>query len=244
MAAITLKGVTKRFPGGRLALAGVDLHLGAGEFLAILGPSGSGKSTLLRILAGLTGVTDGVMQFGDRDARQLKPSERDAAVVFQNHSLLPHLRLLDNLTFSATARGRSKAEARDVARKVAVSLGLGDRLEAWPSQLSGGQKQRAALGRVMVRKPSLLLLDEPFSNLDPPLRAALVDDVRNLHRTLGATTVLVTHEPREAAALADRIAFLDAGRIVQIGSVDELRSNPATAEVSRYFGLESARSAV
>ena len=235
MPAITLKAVSKRFPGGRSALDGIDLAILEGEFLAILGPSGSGKSTLLRILAGLIAPTTGTVLFGDRDAIHLAPSSRDAAIVFQNQSLYPHLRVGANLAFSAVSSGMRKSTALASAAKVAAALELGDRLESWPSQLSGGQRQRVALGRVMVRRPSLVLLDEPFSNLDPPLRAAMVEDVRLLHSTIGATTILVTHEPREAASLADRIVFLDEGRIVQVGPPGTFRDAPATERIARFF---------
>jgi len=235
MPTITFKGVCKTFPGGRSALSGIDLTIPEGEFLAVLGPSGSGKSTLLRILAGLIAPTSGTVRFGDRDAASLAPRDRNAAIVFQNQSPYPHLRVDSNLAFSAVAAGARKADARATAGKVAAALGLGDRLRAWPSQLSGGQKQRVALGRVMVRRPSLVLLDEPFSNLDPPLRASLVEDVRRMRSEIGATMILVTHEPREAASLADRIVFLDEGRIVQVGPPGELREAPATRLVARFF---------
>lgn len=235
MPTITIKGLSKTFPGGRQALSSIDLTLGSGEILAILGPSGSGKSTLLRILAGLTPPTSGTILFEDRDAIHLSSRERDAAIIFQNHSLYPHLNVRDNLAFSAQASGMDRGEVRESARKAAEWLGLGDRLDSFPSQLSGGQKQRVSLGRVMVRKPSLILLDEPFSNLDPPLRATLVEDIRSLRNQIGATTVLVTHEPREAVSLADRIAFLHEGRLVQFGPPRILQDNPASSEVEHFF---------
>ncbi len=235
MPAITLKGVCKTFPGGRSALSELDLTIPEGEFLAVLGPSGSGKSTLLRILAGLIEPTGGTVRFGDRDAACLAPRDRDAAIVFQNQSPYPHLRVDANLAFSAVASGVRKVDARATAGKVAAALGLGDRLRSWPSQLSGGQKQRVALGRVMVRRPSLVLLDEPFSNLDPPLRASLVEDVRRMRSEIGATMILVTHEPREAASLADRIVFLDEGRSIQVGPPGDFREAPATDLVARFF---------
>ena len=241
MAEIVLKGVGKQFAGGRKALEGINLRLPKGEFLAVLGPSGSGKSTLLRILAGLVAPTSGRVTFDGRDAATLAPRDRDAAIVFQNHSLFPHLRLDRNLAFSAIAAGVKQREALMSAKTVANALGLGDRLDARPSQLSGGQKQRAALGRVMVRRPSLLLLDEPFSNLDPPLRAAMVEDLRALHRSLGPTIVLVTHEPREAASLADRLAFLSEGRLAQVGPPEDFAQRPATEEVARFFAPPTMR---
>jgi len=241
---ITLRAVSKVFPGDRTALWEIDLDIREGEFLAVLGPSGSGKSTLLRVLAGLATPTSGAVRFGDRDGSTLSPRERDAAIVFQNQAPYPHLSVRDNLAFSALAAGASRRAVRADAEKMAASLGLGDRLDARPAALSGGQKQRVSLGRVLVRKPSLILLDEPFSNLDPPLRSALVDDLRALRKRLDATIVLVTHEPREAAALADRIAFLDGGRLVQVGPPEMLRDEPATVEVGRFFAAEPRRPAI
>ena len=235
MPVITIKGLSKNFPGGGTALSGVDLTVGNGEFLAILGPSGSGKTTLLRILAGLTEPTSGTILFGDRDAMSLSARERDAAIVFQNQSLYPHLNVRDNLAFSAEASGIKRIEAQESARKAAEWLGLGDRLESRPSQLSGGQKQRVSLGRVMVRKPSLILLDEPFSNLDPPLRASLVEDIRALRNRIGATTILVTHEPREAVSLADRIAFLQNGRLVQVAEPRIMQESPGSPQIEQFF---------
>jgi multiple sugar transport system ATP-binding protein len=238
---ISIKNVSKVFPGGKLALDGITLALENGEFLALLGPSGSGKSTLLRILAGLTLPTSGFVSIGDRDAEGLSPRQRDAAIIFQNQSLFPHLNVRDNLAFSAEASGVNRTEARRLASEAATLLGLGDRLNSMPSQLSGGQKQRVALGRVMVRKPSLFLLDEPFSNLDPPLRASLVEDVRSLHKRIGSTTILVTHEPREALALADRIAFLHEGRLVQVDVPRVMQEQPGSREIAEFFGAIALR---
>ena len=212
-----LSSVSKTFPGGRIALLGIDIKIAEGELLAVLGPSGSGKSTLLRMLAGLILPTTGTIHFGEKDAATLAPRDRDAAIVFQNQSPYPHLTVLDNLTFSAEAAGVDRRSARAAAVDAANRLGLGDRLRDRPATLSGGQKQRVSLGRVLVRKPSLILLDEPFSNLDPRLRAALVEDLRMLHKTVAATIVLVTHEPREAARLADRVAYLEDGRLTHVG---------------------------
>ncbi len=218
---LTLSGISKTFPGGRTALSEIDLKIAAGELVAVLGPSGSGKTTLLRMLAGLITPTTGTIHFGALDAANLAARDRDAAIVFQNQSPYPHLTVLDNLTFSAEAAGVPRKSARVAAVEAANRLGLGDRLRDRPATLSGGQKQRVSLGRVLVRNPSLILLDEPFSNLDPRLRAALVEDLRMLHKTVSATIVLVTHEPREAARLADRVAILEEGRIIHIGPPEE-----------------------
>jgi multiple sugar transport system ATP-binding protein len=173
---VTLRCVSKLFAGGRCALADVSLDIAAGELLAVLGPSGSGKSTLLRLIAGLTAPTSGTIHLGGKDAVVLAPGDRDAVIVFQNQSLYPHLSVMDNLTFSARAAGLDRGTARRLAVDAATRLGLADRLDDRPATLSGGQKQRVSLGRVMVRRPSLIFLDEPFSNLDPRLRAALVED--------------------------------------------------------------------
>lgn len=231
-----MKGVAKVFPGDRRALGGVDLAIGDREFFAVLGASGSGKSTLLRILAGLEAPTSGTLTIGGRDARGLPARGRDAAIVFQNQALYPHLSVRDNLAASAWAAGVGRDE---IDRRVGVAaemLGLGPHLDARPNRISGGQAQRVALGRAFVRRPSLLLLDEPFSNLDPPLKAALMDDLAALHKRIGGTTVLVTHDPNEAAALADRIAFLDCGIVAQVGPPRALFDRPETAGVARFFG--------
>jgi multiple sugar transport system ATP-binding protein len=234
---ITFREVTKQFPGGRAALSGINVAIPPGELLAVLGPSGSGKSTLLRLLAGLANPTTGTIHFGERDAAALAPRDRDAAIVFQNQSPYPHLNVMENLIFSAKAAGVDDRTARASAVAAASRLGLADRLSDRPATLSGGQKQRVSLGRVLVRKPSLILLDEPFSNLDPRLRADLVEDLRMLHQSLGATIVVVTHEPREAARIADRIAYLDGGRLVYVGPPDE-------TDFARLFAAGAPRSAI
>jgi multiple sugar transport system ATP-binding protein len=235
-ARIELKGVSKAYPGGIEAVSGVDLAVGEGEFLAVVGPSGSGKSTLLRLVAGLEAPDAGSVWIGGRDASGLAPSERDVAMVFQDQVPYPHLNVFENIAFGLRARRRPAAEVRSRVEETAGLLGLGDCLARSPRALSGGQRRRVVLGRAMARRPALLLLDEPFSGLDAPLRSALRDDVIGLHRRSGTTTILVTHDQAEALAMGDRVAVVDRGRLVQLAHPLEVYDRPASRFVARFIG--------
>jgi ABC-type Fe3+/spermidine/putrescine transport system ATPase subunit len=235
-AALRVRSLTRRF-GARAALDGVDLDLRAGGRLAVLGASGSGKTTLLRLLAGLDAPDEGEVALDGRVASRkgavlVPPEERATALVFQGLALWPHLTALQQIAFAA--RGD---ERRAQARALAERLGLGDRCDARPDALSGGERQRLALARALAQDPRLFLLDEPFSHLDAPLRAALEDDVRNVVAETGATLVMVTHSRDEALALADELLVLEAGRALQLGSVADVVAKPRTPRVALSLGL-------
>lgn len=236
MAQVELRGLGKVFTGGVEAVSAVDLVIGEGELLAIVGPSGSGKSTLLRLIAGLESPSAGSVWIGGRCADQLPPRDRDVAMVFQNPALYPHLRVFDNLAFGLRARGRPRDEVSERVTAVAKQLGLANLLRRWPNTLSGGQRQRAALGRAIVRGPSVFLLDEPFSSLDAPLRASLRSELLELHRALGTTMIHVTHDQAEAMAIGDRIAVMEHGRLVQVGSPREIYARPTHRFVGTFMG--------
>jgi ABC-type sugar transport system ATPase subunit len=231
-----LERISKGFAGGIEAVAGIELSVSDGEIFALVGPSGSGKSTLLRLIAGLETPTGGSVWIGDRSVNGLRPRDRDVAMVSQNPALYPHLSVFDNLAFGLRARGRPRSEIRDRVTRMAARLGLDDVLSRWPRTLSGGQRQRVALGRALVRQPAVFLLDEPFTSLDAPLRAALRAELVELHRQLGTTMVLVTHDQGEAMALGERVAVINRGRIVQIGSPADIYDRPATRFVAQFIG--------
>ncbi|HWE36032.1 MAG TPA: ABC transporter ATP-binding protein [Isosphaeraceae bacterium] len=214
----------------------MDLAVGAGEWLTVLGPSGSGKSTLLRLIAGLERPSSGTIALDGKPADSLAPRDRDAAMVFQQPATYPHLNVFDNLAFGLRARGVSGGKLRERVEAVAGQLGLGALLGRMPRALSGGERQRVALGRAIARRPKLLLLDEPFSSLDPPLRAAIRADLIDLRRGLDATLILVTHDQGEALALGDRVAVLDRGKLEQVGTPSALYDRPASRFVAGFVG--------
>lgn len=236
LAQVALRCVSKTYPGGVEALAAVDLEVGDGSLFVVVGPSGSGKSTLLRLIAGLETPDSGTVWIGDRRVDRLPPRDRDVAMVFQNPALYPHLTVFDNLAFGLRARRTPRQEIQTRVADVAERLGLGDVLRRVPRTLSGGQRQRVALGRAIVRQPRVFLLDEPFSSLDAPLRASMRADLIDLHRRVGTTTILVTHDQAEAMALGDRIAVMDRGRIIQSGTPTDVYDRPATRFVAEFVG--------
>ncbi len=236
MAGVVLRGLGKVFPNGVEAVCGVDLTVEAGEFLAIVGPSGSGKSTLLRLIAGLEAPTAGAVWIGGRDVTRLAPRQRDVAMVFQDPALFPHLTVSDNLAFGLHTRGVERDEARNRVASVAELLGLTAMLDRRPGTLSGGQRQRVALGRAVVKRPALFLFDEPLSGLDAPLRASIRGDLIDLHRTLGATILHVTHDQAEALAVSDRVAVMHDGRIVEVGAPRSLYERPESRFVAQFLG--------
>lgn len=232
---VTLRGITKRY-GAQLALRGVSFDLARGEFLVIVGPSGCGKSTVLRIIAGLEQPTDGVVRLGGKDARGLTPGDRNVGMVFQNYALYPHLSVFENLAFGLRAARMPKDVIKGRIREIAGLLELESMLAKRPGELSGGQRQRVALGRALVRRPSLFLMDEPLSNLDAVLREKMRVDLRQLHEQSGVTTVYVTHDQVEAMTMADRILVMQNGEIHQIGTPAEVYAEPETLFVARFFG--------
>jgi ABC-type sugar transport system ATPase subunit len=236
LAQVELRQVSKVYPGAIQALTDVNLAIADGEFLVVVGPSGSGKSTLLRLIAGLETPTAGSIWIDDRRADGLAPHARDVAMVFQTPALYPHLTAFENVAFGLRARGVAAHEVRSRVSEAAERLGLIALLERRPRAMSGGQRQRVALARALARRAGIILLDEPLSNLDAPLRASARADLVDLHRWTRATTVMVTHDQAEALALGDRIAVVGAGRIAQVGRPDDVYHRPASRFVAEFIG--------
>jgi len=232
---VRFERVTKRF-GSHVAADAVDLDVHAGECLVLLGPSGCGKTTLLRLVAGLEALDSGAIWIGDRRVDALEPAERDVAMVFQNYALYPHLTVFDNIAFPLRTRRVAAAEIDRRVREAAARVGLGDLLPRRPAQLSGGQQQRVALARAIVRSPTVYLMDEPLSNLDAQLRLRTRAELKRLHRDLGTTMIYVTHDQGEAMTLGGRIAILQRGRVVQIGTPLDLYRQPANTFVAAFLG--------
>ncbi|MEZ0394305.1 MAG: ABC transporter ATP-binding protein [Desulfurococcaceae archaeon] len=239
MAGVRLVHVTKSY-GKTVAVNDVSFEVRDGEFFALLGPSGCGKTTTLRLIAGLEFPDSGEIYIGDRLVNDVHPRDRDVAMVFQNYALYPHMTVYDNIAFPLVVRRRelklSNEEIRKVVVSVAKMLGIEEHLGKYPSQLSGGQQQRVALARALVRKPKVWLLDEPLSNLDAKLRVQMRVELKKLQMGLGITTVYVTHDQVEAMSMADRIAVMNEGRIMQIGTPSELYGRPQNTFVATFVG--------
>jgi ABC-type sugar transport system ATPase subunit len=235
MAGLVLKDVSKSF-GENGVLQHLSLELKQGELLVVLGPSGCGKSTLLRLIAGLEECDTGEIYINDVRVDQLQPRERNVALVFQNYSLYPHMSVGKNLAFPLQVAKVAKEEIRQRVQAIASMLGLADRLSDKPAQLSGGQRQRVALGRAIIRDPAIFLLDEPLSNLDTDLRGRMRQEIVSLQKQLKRTMIHVTHDQIEALTMADRIALLDKGNLVQLGTPEELYQSPATIFVASFIG--------
>jgi multiple sugar transport system ATP-binding protein len=236
MASITYDRITKRYPDGTLAVAELDLEIRDGEFLVLVGPSGCGKTTALRMAAGLEEISDGRLLVGDRVVNNVHPAERDIAMVFQNYALYPHMTVRENMAFPLNCAGVPKAEATSRVERAAEALGLTEYLHRKPKALSGGQRQRVAMGRAIVRQPQAFLMDEPLSNLDAKLRGQMRAEIRALQREYATTTLYVTHDQIEAMTMGDRIAVLRKGLLQQLGTPDELYSNPANLFVAEFIG--------
>ena len=232
--------------GAGTALAGVELDVRSGELMALLGPSGSGKTTLLRVIAGLEPPDAGRILFGDEDATAIPVARRGVGFVFQHYALFRHLSVRDNIAFGLKVKSRERLGRAEIDRRVAELLSLvqlGGLAARYPNQLSGGQRQRVALARALAIRPRVLLLDEPFGALDARVRKDLRRSLRDIHDATGQTTIFVTHDQDEALELADRVAILNAGRVEQIGTPDEVHDDPRSAFVMGFVG-ESARLAV
>ena len=236
MAAISTRELTKVYATGVKALDAVDLDVAEGEFVVLVGPSGCGKTTALRMVAGLERITSGTISFGDRVVNDVSPRHRDVAMVFQNYALYPHLSVYQNISFALENQKVAKAERDRRIRDAAGILGLGDLLGRKPKQLSGGQRQRVAMGRAIVREPSVFLMDEPLSNLDAKLRVQMRSEVLRVHRSIGAATLYVTHDQVEAMTMGDRVAVLRRGVLQQFEPPQRLYEQPANMFVASFIG--------
>lgn len=236
MAEIRLQNVSKQY-GKNPALNDVCLDVADGRAVVLLGPSGCGKTTLLRCVAGLEKVSSGQVIIGGTPANDLTPRERDLSMVFQNYALFPLLTAFDNIAFPLKIRGKSKTEISSRVREVAKLLQIENLLEKTPRQLSGGEQQRVAIGRAIVREPRAFLLDEPLSNLDAPTRIQLRTELKKLQRSLGVTTIYVTHDQAEAMALADKIGVMRNGKVLQYDGPDTIYSNPRDLFVASFIGV-------
>ena len=239
MAAISLRNVVKRYGSGPKAnqvIHGVSAEIADHEFIVIVGPSGCGKSTLLRMVAGLEEISEGEIAIGGRVVNDTEPSERDIAMVFQNYALYPHMSVFDNMAYGLKIAKVPADEIRVRVDKAAKILELGPFLQRKPRELSGGQRQRVAMGRAIVRQPQVFLFDEPLSNLDAKLRAQTRLEIQKLHAELGVTSLFVTHDQVEAMTLAQRMIVMNAGRMEQIGTPDEVYHRPATTFVASFIG--------
>jgi multiple sugar transport system ATP-binding protein len=236
MASVSFERIAKTYPNGHQAIQDFSLDIEDGELLALVGPSGCGKSTLLRLLAGLEDISAGTLRIGGRVANSLSPQERNIAMVFQDYALYPTMTVRGNLEFPLKMRKLGKDEIRRRVAWAAELLGLGEVLERLPKQLSGGQRQRVAMGRALVREPTVFLLDEPLSNLDAKLRGQVRSEIGELQRRTGATMLYVTHDQVEAMTLGQRIAVLHQGRIQQVVDPKTLYERPANAFVAGFIG--------
>ena len=232
---ITIEKLTKRF-GEKTVLDGIDLQIAAGELFFLLGPSGCGKTTLLRAVAGLNEPDSGRILAGGRDLTGVPPHERDMGMVFQSYALWPHMTLRQNVAFGLEMRSVKRAEVRQRARRALELVKLGDRANSRPNELSGGQQQRVALARALVIEPQGLLLDEPLSNLDAKLRLEMRAEIRRICKEAGLTAIYVTHDQKEALSIADRLAILDQGRLLQVGTPQEVYTKPASRFVAQFIG--------
>ncbi|CAN7333634.1 ABC transporter ATP-binding protein [Paraburkholderia hospita] len=238
MAAVQLSGIYKRY-GDTQVVHGIDLHIDDGEFVVLVGPSGCGKSTLMRMVAGLEEISGGDLMIGGTRANGLAPQQRNISMVFQSYALYPHLSVYDNIAFGPRIRKEASTSFKPRIEAAAKMLNLSGYLDRLPRALSGGQRQRVAMGRAVVREPSLFLFDEPLSNLDAKLRVQMRTEIKALHQRLKNTVIYVTHDQIEAMTMADRIVVMNAGRIEQIGRPLELYDRPANLFVASFLGSPS-----
>jgi multiple sugar transport system ATP-binding protein len=232
---VAYRGVTKKF-GETVAVDNLTLDISAGEFLVLVGPSGCGKSTTLRLLAGLEVPDSGELVIGDRVMNNVPAKDRDIAMVFQSYALYPHMTAFDNMAFSLKLRRLPKAEIQERVSWVGEMLGISNLLRRRPKELSGGEQQRVALGRAVVRKPAVFLMDEPLSNLDAKLRVEARELLIDLHHRLEATFIYVTHDQVEALVMADRLVVMNHGRLEQVGTPQGVLKEPASPFVARFVG--------
>jgi multiple sugar transport system ATP-binding protein len=233
---ITLESVSKKFPGGVLAVNELSLEVEPGEFLVLVGPSGCGKTTALRMVAGLEQVTSGQIRINDRVVTRMPPRDRDIAMVFQNYALYAHMTVRNNMAFGLKMARVAKSDIRRRVDEAAAMLGLTDLLDRKPRQLSGGQRQRVAMGRAIVREPAAFLMDEPLSNLDAKLRVEMRGEIIRVQRRIAAPTLYVTHDQTEAMTMGDRVAILRDGVLQQLGTPDEIYDRPVNLFVAGFIG--------
>ena len=236
MGALNLVNIQKTYPNGHQAVRGISLDIQQGEFLVLVGPSGCGKSTLLRTIAGLESINEGEIHIAGQRVDGDAPAKRNIAMVFQNYALYPHMSVYKNMAYGLKNRGIDGATIDKKVNYAASLLKLTDYLDRKPSQLSGGQRQRVAMGRAIVRDPQAFLFDEPLSNLDAKLRVQMRNEIKTLQRSLGTTSVYVTHDQTEAMTLADRLAVMNSGVIEQMGSPMEIYEKPQTVFVAGFIG--------
>ncbi|MBK9988834.1 MAG: sn-glycerol-3-phosphate ABC transporter ATP-binding protein UgpC [Betaproteobacteria bacterium] len=239
MASITLRNVVKRYGAGKTVnkvIHDISANITDGEFVVIVGPSGCGKSTLLRMVAGLEEISEGEISIGPRVVNNLEPAERDIAMVFQNYALYPHMSVFDNMAYGLKIAKVPMDEIKTRVDKAAKILEIGSFLTRKPRELSGGQRQRVAMGRAIVRQPQVFLFDEPLSNLDAKLRAQTRLEIQKLHRELGITSLFVTHDQVEAMTLAQRMIVMNAGRMEQFDTPENVYNHPASAFVASFIG--------
>lgn len=235
MGSIKIHTISKKF-GQRQVLHDINMEVQDGEFVVVVGPSGCGKSTLLRIVAGLESPSSGDLEFDGRVATHMPAHARNIGMVFQNYALYPHMTVFDNLAFGMTARKSSRQEIQQRISEVADLLEIGSLLKSKPGALSGGQRQRVAVGRALVRNPYMFLMDEPLSNLDALLRERMRVELRRLHDRVRIPTLYVTHDQTEAMTMADRIVVMRDGRILQVGTPDDVYSRPNSVFVAQFLG--------
>lgn len=233
---IDLLNIVKEYQKGSKAVDDVTISAEPGEFLVLVGPSGCGKSTILRMIAGLEDITSGELLFNGVKMNDIEPGKRNIGMVFQNYALYPHLTVYENLAFPLKIIKTPKSTIDTNVKEIANITGLGGYLSRKPKELSGGQRQRVALGRALIRKPSIFLFDEPLSNLDAKLRVQMRNEIINLHQKANTTSVYVTHDQVEAMTMGTRIAVLDAGKIMQCGTPDEVYDTPANKFVAGFLG--------
>ena len=236
MAPVSLEKINKVYENGFHAVHDLSLDIADGEFMVLVGPSGCGKTTALRMVAGLEDITSGVLRIGGKEANDETPKQRDIAMVFQNYALYPHMTVADNIGFALKLRKLPKAELNAKVKNAAEILGLTDWLDRKPGQLSGGQRQRVAMGRAIVREPSVFLMDEPLSNLDAKLRVQMRAEVQRIQRRIGVSTIYVTHDQVEAMTMGDRVTVLRDGRLQQVGAPQYLYDNPDNIFVAAFIG--------
>jgi len=236
MASITIENVSKIYPNGFQAVTELNIDVEEGEFMVMVGPSGCGKTTALRMVAGLEEISSGTLKIGERVANHLTSKERDVAMVFQNYALYPHMSVAENIAFGLSLRRTPKDVIKKKVADAAEILGLSELLQQKPGLLSGGQRQRVAMGRAIVRDPSIFLMDEPLSNLDAKLRVQMRTEVRRIQRRIGVATLYVTHDQTEAMTMGDRVAVMRAGVLQQCDRPQVLYSNPTNLFVAAFIG--------